>query len=142
MLTLYTKGNYAPSNRKDKLIFAAQVTFLLLMIPFSVLIVYFTQFQIFLQLALLFLFLGYSLWVYWSAKKKQANFLFPLAIALLVALLFTVHITTYFFNGVIVFWLIGGHFLFWILYGWFNKIYFLMIIGFTSALFLLVYTIL
>ncbi|WP_147358272.1 hypothetical protein [Roseburia sp. 1XD42-34] len=81
--------------------------------------------------------------VYWSAKKKQANFLyFPLVIALLVALLFTVHVTTYFFSGVIVFWLIGGHFLFWILYGWFNKIYFLTIIGFTSALFLLIYTIL
>jgi hypothetical protein len=98
LLALYTQGedNTISANkiyRKNTFLYI-QLILLALMVPFSFLVVYFTQFDINLQLSILVLLLGYVIWVSRYFYMRRINYVHLSIIVLLVLILMTTdHIT-------------------------------------------------
>jgi hypothetical protein len=148
LLALYSKGDgfQQKLTYKQKVVMFIQLFLLSVLIPFSFLIIYCTQFQIILQLTILILFLGYSVWMYYTLKHRRRQYKsyyhWPLMTSFLLALFISVHLSKYYLHESFSFWIISIHFVCWVLYGLYKHVHYLVIIGITSLLFLLIYTVL
>ncbi len=96
LLALYTNGEdineSVPVKSSNQWTQAVGIHFILTvtMIPFSFLVVYFTEFNSLLQLGILSFFWIYSVWVFLYCRKREIHFHhFPLYISLLLLLLLT-----------------------------------------------------
>lgn len=103
LLALYTNGEYAEeeiletSKSKWKFSFIIQVFLLVLMIPFSILVIYFTQFHFILQLGILILFLIYAIWSYLYFKNGIIKMIhLPLIVLLFLSLVISLFILNIF----------------------------------------------
>lgn len=98
LLALYTQGNDNSlsdiKKEKYKPFLYIQLILLVLMVPFSFLVVYFTQFSFILQLSILVLFLGYSIWVFRYFYRNKINYVHISVIVPLVILLMTTDLIT------------------------------------------------
>ncbi|MFS0672835.1 hypothetical protein [Ornithinibacillus sp. 179-J 7C1 HS] len=123
LLALYTKGEdetiYDNKISKYKASLYIQLTLLVLMVPFSFLVVYFTQFKFILQLSILVLFIGYAFLVFRYLYKRSLKFVhISIIVPLIMLLLLTdlvldmLHINQYL---TIIFFLIN--FVCWFLLG-------------------------
>jgi len=94
LLALYTKGEEYESSttikkKKNTVYQYIQLILLVLLIPFSFLVVYFTQFNSILQLGILVLFISYAFWTFHFFRKKESNYIHISIIVLLFLLLVT-----------------------------------------------------
>jgi hypothetical protein len=94
LLALYTQGEdyesiASPMKRNYQVNQYVQLILLILMIPFSFLVVYFTQFNFILQLGILVLFLSYAFWVFSYFRKKDIKYIHIAITVFLVLLLIT-----------------------------------------------------
>ncbi|SHF68544.1 hypothetical protein SAMN05216225_1002146 [Ornithinibacillus halophilus] len=149
LLALYTKGDYEEEEvlekqgMKSKILLVIQVFLLLLMVPFSLLVIYFTQFKMILQLSILLFFISYALWVFFYHRKKKSSFIYlSLNVLLLLFLFFSLFITKVFtFNE----WLVVAIFLvnfgLWSLFGIKLKVKYITILGIAGIIITLFYKI-
>ncbi len=96
LLALYTQGednNESADNKKNTFLYI-QLILLTLMVPFSFLVVYFTQFDIILQLSILVLFSGYAIWTSRYLYTRRINYVHLSIIVLLVLLLMITDLIT------------------------------------------------
>jgi hypothetical protein len=100
LLALYTQGEeeVISSKKKSKgnFLLYFPMFLLVLMVPFSFLVVYFTQYNFILQLSILLFFIGYGIWVYSHHYKKKSQFVHIALILLLVQILITTDFLTEF----------------------------------------------
>jgi hypothetical protein len=104
LLALYTNGQdlydeAKVSNARDRWSPVITIHFILLlfMIPFSFLVVYFTEFHSLLQLVILIVFLVYSIWVYVYYRKNGYEYV-PVALIVTLLLLLLLTIAKWSFN--------------------------------------------
>ncbi len=102
LLALYTQGEEFESstttlNKRYQVNYYLQLILLVLLIPFSFLVVYFTQFNFILQLGILVLFLSYSFWVFRYFRKKDIKYVH----ISITVLLFLLLITTDFISNIL-----------------------------------------
>lgn len=99
LLALYTQGEdepiTAPKKSKRNFLFYVQLILLVLMVPFSFLVVYFTQFNFILQLSIQVLFIGYAFWVIHYLRKRNHPFVH---ISIIVSLVLILIITDFISN--------------------------------------------
>ncbi|GIO27568.1 hypothetical protein [Ornithinibacillus bavariensis] len=90
LLALYTQGEEESTllekKSKGMLLLYLQIILLVMMVPFSFLVVYFTQYNFILQLSILLLSIGYAIWVYSHNYKKKSQLIHIALILLLVQL--------------------------------------------------------
>ncbi|MEN2765963.1 hypothetical protein [Ornithinibacillus xuwenensis] len=88
LLALYTQGNGEVTKRKapKNSILYIQLFLLVMMVPFSFLVVYFTQFNSILQLGILLAFIGYATWIFLLYNKRK-NVYRHLAIIIFLAMI-------------------------------------------------------
>ncbi|WP_106497123.1 hypothetical protein [Lentibacillus sp. Marseille-P4043] len=104
LLALYSNGEVVsePSTAKEKSrfkpSFLVQFVIQLLLVPFSFLVIYFTEFHPILQLCILILFMGSSFWQYYYYKKEDK----PLSHLSLVVFLLLLLLTTVFLSNLYV----------------------------------------
>lgn len=103
LLALYTNGEYSPEEEPVKrkqswsIVTSVQVFLLVMLVPFSFLVTYFTQFQTVLQLCILFLFLSYAVWLLVRFKKTNTYLLhIPMAVLLILSMLITTYVGSMF----------------------------------------------
>lgn len=101
------------------------------LLPFSFLVLYFTQFHPFLQLGILLLFSIYSIWFYWyTARNGYELFFFPMLILLLQLFLLTITAANLFTDrNIIMLAVIITNFFFWFRIGKTKHIKFLQILS-------------
>ncbi|MEC5422232.1 hypothetical protein QGM71_01830 [Virgibacillus sp. C22-A2] len=147
LLALYTRGDTAEvsaqSIRSRNTILTVQMILLVLLLPFSFLVIYSTQFHLILQLGILVLFFSYSCWMAVLLKKNNTIFFQVALVIALLLLLFMSVITSQFLSDYK--WLINIllplNFLIWLLLGYKNHMKYLMfssIIGLLFTLFFIV----
>ncbi len=101
LLALYTQGDDEQSTtsrkRRKNYFFYVQLFLLVLMVPFSFLVVYFTQFHFILQLSILLICIGYGYFVYRACKKRTSPYRhIAIIIPLVLGLMTTDHLTNVF----------------------------------------------
>ncbi|MGY0692897.1 hypothetical protein ACW2QC_08910 [Virgibacillus sp. FSP13] len=137
LLALYSNGEAIsePSTAKGrpslKLSFLVQFVIQLLLIPFSFVVIYFTEFHPILQLCILILFMGSSFWQYYYYKKEDKRLSrLSLVVFLLLLLLTTVFLSNLYVhhqgltNGLII-----AQFFGWLLLGLKNQMKYINIAG-------------
>ncbi|WP_080845018.1 hypothetical protein [Cytobacillus gottheilii] len=134
LLALYTEGNQPKEDRKvvnGKMLKSVNLLFLLL-IPMSVFLLYFTELSIILQtaFAILFIFLGATLFFYFS--KKEIILHIPIITSTLIYLFFSVEIVTVYFpnQSLPLYMNLISNCLIWVLLGWKWRLIYLRISGF------------
>ncbi|PAV29042.1 hypothetical protein CIL05_13765 [Virgibacillus profundi] len=149
LLALYTKGENEevpePSYTKaGKIMLIIQLILLLLLLPFSFLVLYFTQFHLILQISILFLFLCYSFWIYVYFKKSENGFYhIALITNLIIILMATVYLCKLYFDLInLLYIVIMLNFIFWLLVSYKNKIKYLMVCSVLGILFTVSYIVL
>jgi hypothetical protein len=148
LLALYTKGDRimeteetdTPKETRNDSNLILQLCLLILLLPFSFLVLYFTEFHSGLQLGILILFLCYAIWSY--GYHKQAN-AWITKLALMITLLLILLLTIFLSNQLvsdqyILYFVIMLNFVGWFLIGNKFKLKFLMVI----SIFLLIFSIL
>lgn len=151
LLALYTKGekntkalskNKQHIGSESKWILGMQVVLLLLLLPFSFLVLYFTEFHIYLQLGILTLFFSYATWAFLYFKQKS-NIYFHLSIiiSLFLLMFLTIRFSNLLFNQqsgavnlIIIF-----NFVLWLLIGRYYKLQYLIITSILGLIFVIVY---
>ena len=110
LLALYTNGEDIDANleskqlgrhkgRKTSATTMLQIILLLMLLPFSFLVLYFTEFHIYLQLGILTLFLSYALWSFLYLKQRKIIYYhLGLMISLFLLLLLSISISSLIFN--------------------------------------------
>lgn len=146
LLALYTKGegNDAAPLKHRKFLEFVHAVLILLLLPFSFTVIYFTQFHWLLQLSILIIFLGYSIYVYFFFREKKDNIFYHITLVALLFLLLltTIQITTVLHvnmqaaNVVIIL-----NFLLWYIIGKKKQLKYLMIISIFSLFFIVFYII-
>ncbi|RKQ37812.1 hypothetical protein [Oceanobacillus halophilus] len=120
LLALYTNGEGEPTNKKRsvrKVNIIIQILLLVVLLPFSFLVVYFTKFPELLQLGILSLFICYSIWsyIYWK-RYSSTIYHISLIITLSLVLLFSLFIVNLFSNNnYLIFGVILLNFVLWLL---------------------------
>ena len=147
LLALYTNGEGIGENEKYKNRSSVrtflQVVLMVLLLPFSFLVIYFTKFPSVLQLSILILFLSYSFWCFLYYKKKNIRIMhLSLVITLMLILLSTFFIGNLTRNAAIVNTVIFLNFLFWMGLSWKNKWNYLMITAIIGIMFTIIYNVL
>ncbi|WP_010097024.1 hypothetical protein [Ornithinibacillus scapharcae] len=94
LLALYTQGEDesvdTPVKSRYNFLFYLQLILLVLMVPFSFLVVYFTQFNSILQLSIQVLFIGYAIWVVHYLRKRNHPYVhIPIIVTLALVLILT-----------------------------------------------------
>jgi len=132
LLALYTNGENLTDNHvhKSKRLSPAFILHMLLVIsviPFSFLVIYFTQFHPFLQLGILLLFGIYSFWFNrFAVKHGYEVFLLPILVILLQLFLFTITLINLLTdNNIILLVVILANFLLWLWVGTRRKVKYL-----------------
>lgn len=140
LLALYTEGEGVEELNKKigtnrgfpkRYLERFQIILLFLLLPFSFVVIYFTELQVHLQLIIISLFLSYSIWVGYNFREESRFYLhFSFIVSLFLLLSFTlllVQITA----QEAMFTVIGilFNFLIWILLGLYYKFYYLIIAG-------------
>ncbi len=146
LLALYSNGDeqIEPSViGQNRFIDTIQTLLLSMMIPFSLLVIYFTQFQIILQLSMLILFLGYSIWMYVYLKPKWTlKYHLALMNSLLIALFISVLVSKAYLHDFGLIIIVFINFLFWVVIGFYKKINYLLITGILALVFTCIYIVL
>ncbi|OZU89947.1 hypothetical protein CIL03_02055 [Virgibacillus indicus] len=148
LLALYTKGEEETSpitrTKEEKITLIIKTILLLLLLPFSFLVLYFTQFRPLLQISIIFLFLTYSFWLYVNFKnKKHSLFHLTLGVTLAVILLASVYFTAaYTDKQIIIYLILMTNFLFWFLMGKIKKVKYLTVAAILGIVFAIFYIIL
>ena len=149
LLALYTNGaafsEEADNNIKIRQWTVLDVTHLilsLLMIPFSLLVLYFTEFASVLQLGILLLFFSYLVWIMNYFRKIGHPYLHvPLIASLLVLLLFTTFISKLILDSnMLQITVLISNFIYWFIVSKQRKIKYLQIISILAIIFTLLYT--
>ncbi|MDY0408461.1 hypothetical protein ACFFIS_02780 [Virgibacillus soli] len=105
LLALYSKGESLPEGLPEKRgearrTYYIQVILLMLLVPFSILVIYFTQFPYLLQLGMLFVFLSYSIWLYRNFKKHAQQWLcLPRIVVMFLIFFYTIFIGQHTFSN-------------------------------------------
>lgn len=123
LLALYTKGEgitlgeYETPDKRLKLIRLAKMALQLLLLPFSFIVIYFTQYDDEMQMIILFLFIVFAFWQYKFFKKEQTIYYhLSMAVFLLLLLIVTIHIADlYIEKELVTYILLMMHFLGWLL---------------------------
>lgn len=144
LMALYTNGNSVEQTKRRRWIEFSQNVLLLLLLPFSFLVIYFTQFPVLLQLGIFILFLVYATWsciYFW--KKRSKYFHLAFVIMLLLCLLYSVYIV----NDLIVldwvvYFVILVNFIGWIQVGMKAKYKYLTVSGLIGLVFSIFYIVL
>ncbi|MCM3738715.1 hypothetical protein M3210_00380 [Oceanobacillus luteolus] len=150
LLALYTNGeemtdvitqDYKGYNKYLTLIERFQIVILYLLLPFSFVVIYFTEFHIYLQLVILALLLSYSLWCTFSFNdKRRLYFHSALIISLFLFLLTTILVgdllsgSAFVVTGIVLM-----NFLLWLILGYLAKFKYMLISGIIGIIFVLVY---
>ncbi|GGA68555.1 hypothetical protein [Ornithinibacillus halotolerans] len=142
LLALYTQGDESLSTKKKwKLnpLLVVQVILLFLMVPFSFLVVYFTQFNSFLQLSILILFVSYAIWVFIYLWNQQSTYIhIPIVVSLLLLLVVTdLLVTILTLQSLYAYILFGVNFISWLVCGIIFKYRYLMISSIIAFIILL-----
>ncbi|WP_099158530.1 hypothetical protein [Virgibacillus ndiopensis] len=150
LLALYTNGTGVSENdalvekRKIKISLIIQIILQFLLVPFSFLVIYFTEFHPIMQLSILFLFVGSSYWQYRSFKLAD-NILFHLS---LIIFLLLILLTSVFISQVLtsVQWLTAMiillHFIGWVAWSKQKRLLYLRVIGIIGIIFTSFYIVL
>lgn len=150
LLALYTKGEsntkaLSKSNqytgKEPKWIKAMQIILLLLLLPFSFLVLYFTEFHIYLQLGILALFFSYAIWSFLYFKQRAAiYFHLSIVISLFLLMLFTICFSKVLFHqSSAVNLIIMFNFVIWLFVGRYYKLQYLIITSILGLIFVVVY---
>ncbi|AIF45389.1 hypothetical protein [Virgibacillus sp. SK37] len=144
LLALYTKGeveNPDPVQEKAKIFFGIQTILMVLLIPFSFLILYFTQFPFFLQLGFLILFLSYSCWMYLYVRNTGGiTASVGLINSMLLFLLLSITVSKAYVESVwFSYFILFAQFTCWYLLGKKLNRSFIIIISILAILFLIIY---
>lgn len=94
LLALYTQGEddsiATPKKSKQNFFLYFWLILLVIMVPFSFLVVYFTQFNFILQLSIQVLFIGYAFWLVRYVRKESHPYVhIPIIVMLALILIFT-----------------------------------------------------
>ncbi|MFC4558839.1 hypothetical protein ACFO3D_11545 [Virgibacillus kekensis] len=149
LLALYTNGEYSEEPQKGKisriaLVNLVQLTMLFLLLPFSFVTIYLTEFHFILQSGFLILFALYAFWMSRTYRVKRSKvYHLALLIHLLLILLLCVHISTALVleQGIQIA-LILVNMVFWYFLGQKYRINYLRIVSGISVLFVILYTVL
>jgi hypothetical protein len=144
LLALYTKGeseDFTKSSSLQKAIPILQLVLCTLLLPFSFLVIYFTRFEAILQLAILFLFLIYTIWCFKSLKKHKNHMSHVvLVIVLFIILLFSIHLGKSLVNGsFVVYGTILMNFIFWFYLGYIKQLQYLKYASIIGLIFAIIY---
>lgn len=148
LLALYTNGQEAETiikqdslTRRFKNIERFQVLLLYLLLPISFVVIYFTEFHVYLQLLILALLLSYALWGCFSFKdKKRFHYHAILMISLFLILLFTITFSDWLFGrSMITNIVIAGNFMIWMVLGLRFQMKFMKVIGLIGMIFVIIY---
>ena len=157
LLALYTNGEdidanidskhlerYGHTGRKTSVPMIFQIILLFLLLPFSFLVVYFTEFHIYLQLGILTLFLSYALWSFLYLKQRKIIYYhLGLMISLFLLLLLSISISNLLFNQAFV--LNGSiviNFILWLFLSRIYKLRYLLITSILGLIYVILYVIL
>ncbi|HEY4602660.1 MAG TPA: hypothetical protein VIG73_15465 [Cerasibacillus sp.] len=114
LINLYSKGEPVERGENKSLrsggqpLLLIQLSLITLMIPFSFLVIYFTEFHPLMQTGILSLFIAYALWLFYDLKKHQIKWLYVPLLALLFLILFSTEyigqliITDHWVSGIII----------------------------------------
>ncbi|MCT2537587.1 hypothetical protein NC661_01405 [Aquibacillus koreensis] len=145
LLALYTEGNVEQEQEKKERTLLERLFFIcislsnFLLLPLTLLVIYFTEMNFTMQILLVIIFLILTVCYYLYFKKDHMlNDLYASVIMLLIFLVITVYITNYFFSSY-TFIIIAGHCLFWIALGIRKKLIFLTIFGVLGGVMLIIY---
>lgn len=145
LLALYTQGqgeDYKIHTKYEK-VFLIYLPLLILLVPLSVIIMYFTQVSDIMQISLLILFFSFAWLSYFIFKRHDFQYTFiALLIALILMLLMSVYLTNKFFpNQFLVPIVILINFASWFITGRRIQHKILQIISITSFIFTCIYII-
>lgn len=135
LLALYTNGDVEKGVMTKRtnwnISIVIQLVLLLLLIPFSFLVIYFTQFHTILQLCILLLFIIYASWVFIRLKRSSDPLLHIPLVVLLVLLLFTtIYLSELFsFNDKLKLSIVVGNFFVWLFISFKSRIKYLLLIS-------------
>ncbi|MEN1970508.1 hypothetical protein WMZ97_20830 [Lentibacillus sp. N15] len=93
LLALYTNGETtidSPKKGLQKIGFILCLIIQMLLVPFSFLVIYFTEFPVILQLSILLLFILFSFWQYWWLNRRGSTFYHVSLISLLLLIFLTI----------------------------------------------------
>jgi hypothetical protein len=144
LLALYTKGEEEkspPVQEKSKIFFLIQNIVMVLLIPFSFLVLYFTQFPFFLQLGFLILFLSYSCGIYLYVRNSGGiTASIGLINSMLLILLVSITVSKAYVESVwFSYFILFTQFTCWYLLGKKHNQSFIVIISILAILFLIIY---
>lgn len=115
LINLYSKGEPIEQDENKswrsvgRALLLIQLSLILLMVPFSFLVIYFTELHPLMQIGILSLFIAYSLWLLYDFKKRQVNLVYiPLLAILFLILISTEYLARlileeHWVSGVIIF---------------------------------------
>ncbi|MBP2078171.1 hypothetical protein [Oceanobacillus polygoni] len=145
LLALYTNGEAFSEEVNNKgqwtLRIVIHLILSLLMVPFSLLVLYSTEFDSFLQLGILLLFFSYLIWITNYFRKNGHPYLHvPLIAGLLVMLLLTTFSANLILKSdLLQIMVLIGNFIYWLLISKQRKIKFLQITSVLAITFTLIY---
>lgn len=147
LLAIYTNGEGNQEKikqqalRQSSVITMLQLILLFLLLPFSFLILYFTELHVYLQLGILGLFLIYAIWNLLAFRKLKNKYYQPsLIISIFLLLLFSVQLAHLIFNqSIALVVVIILTFIFWFILGRLENIKYLMITSVFGLIFVINY---
>lgn len=152
LLALYTNGEDIDANleskqlgrhkgRKTSATTMLQIILLLMLLPFSFLVLYFTEFHIYLQLGILTLFLSYALWSFLYLKQRKIIYYhLGLMISLFLLLLLSISISSLIFNQAFLLnVVILINFILWFFLSRIYKLHYLLYTSILGLIFVIIY---
>ncbi|WP_164668586.1 hypothetical protein [Virgibacillus doumboii] len=144
LLALYTNGEASAEEATAKsgmnFIHVVQHILLVSLLPFSFLVVYFTEFHVLLIISILLLFVIFSFWMFRNNKRDSLTYHLSLATILMLILLMSVYVAA---NSNVSQWflqlLVFCNFILWYYFGYKNRIKYLKIVSVIGILFVILY---
>ncbi|WLV23583.1 hypothetical protein QR721_07955 [Aciduricibacillus chroicocephali] len=148
LLALYTNGeeakNQAALQGGNRIVFPLQLLALLVLVPFSFIVIYFTKLSAILQMPILFILLLPALLLYiFMIKREHPLRNLALTVLLMLVLIISVFIGNTYFKGPLTTELvIALNSVGWFIYGRLKRLPYLKVTGVLALLFVIVYTVL
>ncbi|MGM8364605.1 hypothetical protein ACLIBG_03880 [Virgibacillus sp. W0181] len=148
LLALYTKGDYEvdelENNDNDKVewLFLLQIFFLVIMIPISFSIIYFSALHFIWQVCMLILFLMAAYWSIVSYKKHSYKHYYNLAVFIFLCLIMMLCIkiiNAFFLNQLFLYIVMFINLFSWLIIGYYKRSLFISVGGIIGAILLIVY---
>ncbi|WP_226036927.1 hypothetical protein [Aquibacillus saliphilus] len=141
LLALYTEGEeIANPTKKQQIIPVLILISNLLLLTLTLLVIYFTQLEMILQISiLLFLVTASYLIFHFSKQKSTLLSQFTLTVLLLIVFLVLVYLASLFGNYLVINFLIALNCLLWIGIGLYKKLIYITIPGFIGLLLLIIF---